>query len=61
MAISYEKVLEVDTFPFELLGETKVEESLRRVLKSIRYYFKDYGRVFLEIGEPINMKKYLIE
>ena len=32
MTINYEKVLEADTYPLELLGENKVKESLLRVL-----------------------------
>jgi glycerol-3-phosphate O-acyltransferase len=34
MTINYEKVLEADTYPLELLGENKVKESLLRVLKA---------------------------
>ena len=34
ITINYEKVLEADTYPLELLGENKVKESLLRVLKA---------------------------
>jgi glycerone phosphate O-acyltransferase/fatty acyl-CoA reductase len=34
ITINYEKVLEADTYPLELLGENKVRESLLRVLKA---------------------------
>ena len=32
LTINYEKVLEADTYPLELLGENKVKESLLRVI-----------------------------
>lgn len=34
ISISYEKVLESDSFPSELLGEPKVKESLKRLVKA---------------------------
>ena len=34
MSINYEKVLEADTYPLELLGENKVKESFLRVLEA---------------------------
>ena len=34
MTINYEKVLEADTYPLELLGESKVNESLIRVIRA---------------------------
>lgn len=32
ITINYEKVLEGDTYPYELMGEEKVKESLRRLI-----------------------------
>jgi glycerone phosphate O-acyltransferase/fatty acyl-CoA reductase len=36
ITINYEKVLEADTYPLELLGEDKVKESLVRVIKATK-------------------------
>ena len=56
VTINYEKVLEGETFPFELLGETKVKESLLRMIYSIGALNKNFGRIFVEFCEPINLK-----
>jgi glycerone phosphate O-acyltransferase/fatty acyl-CoA reductase len=55
MTINYEKVLEADTYPLELLGESKVKESLLRVLESVKLINSNYGRVYVEFGEPITI------
>lgn len=59
LTINYEKVLEGDTFPEELLGEEKVEESLLRVIKAIKLLQVNYGRVYIEFCEPIMLSKYV--
>ena len=45
MTINYDKVLEVDTYPYELLGEEKIKESLLRVIKSAKLLRTNFGRV----------------
>jgi len=35
MSFSYDRVLEADSFPYELTGESKVKESFSRVVKTI--------------------------
>jgi glycerol-3-phosphate O-acyltransferase len=50
LTINYEKVLEGDTFPGELLGEEKVEESLIRIIKAIPLLKVNFGRVYVEIS-----------
>ena len=47
LTINYEKVLESDTFPTELLGEEKVEESLLRVLRAFPLLKVNFGRVYV--------------
>jgi glycerone phosphate O-acyltransferase/fatty acyl-CoA reductase len=47
LTINYEKVLEGDTFPGELLGEEKVAESLGRVIKASLIMRNNYGRVYV--------------
>lgn len=53
LTINYEKVLEGDTFPGELLGEEKVAESLLRVLKATPILRHNYGRVYVQICKPL--------
>ena len=59
LTINYEKVLEGDTFPAELLGEEKVEESLLRVVKAIPLLKTNFGRVYVEISEPMFLNSYI--
>ena len=47
MTINYEKVLEGDTFPSEILGEEKVAESLLRVIKAYPLLNVNFGRVYV--------------
>lgn len=49
ITINYEKVLEGDTFPIELLGESKVKESLGRLIKASEILKENYGRIYIEI------------
>ena len=50
ITINYEKVLEADTYPYELLGEEKVKESLLRVIKAARILSTNFGRIQIEFG-----------
>ena len=59
ITINYEKVLEADTYPYELLGEEKVKESLLRVIKAARILSTNYGRIYMEFGPTISLKKYV--
>lgn len=56
ITINYEKVLEADTYPYELLGEEKVKESLLRVIKAARILNLNYGRIYIEFGNTISLK-----
>jgi len=58
ITINYEKVLEADTYPYELLGEEKVKESLLRVIKAARILSTNYGRIYMEFGNTISLRKY---
>ncbi len=37
----------------ELLGEEKIKESLIRVVKAVKILKMNFGRIYIEIGEPI--------
>lgn len=56
IAISYEKVLEADTYPYELLGEEKVKESLLRVIKAARILSTNFGRIYINFSTIISVK-----
>ena len=56
MTVNYEKVLEGDTFPGELLGEEKIAQTLWRVLKALPQIKINHGRVYVEFCKPILAK-----
>lgn len=58
MTINYDRVLEGETFPYELVGEEKVKESLSRFVTSATYIRTQFGKVCLNIGEKISIKTY---
>lgn len=54
ISINYERVLEAETYPTEMLGEEKLKESLIRVLNSFMLK-KNFGRIHIKIGELIDV------
>lgn len=58
ISISYSQVIEGETFPFELLGETRVEESLTRIIRATKYLKMNFGSVYIEIQDPISFKEF---
>lgn len=61
LTINYEKVLEGATFPLELLGESKVKESLGRLIKAVDTLKENYGRIYIEFCQPISVRRYMEE
>ncbi len=61
LAITYEKVLEADTYPYELLGEEKVRESLIRVIKAARILSINFGRIYINFAPIISVKNFSLE
>lgn len=47
VTLNYDKVLEGDTFPYELLGEEKVKESLPRLIKAAKTLTMNFGRIYV--------------
>ena len=56
VTINYEKVYEGNTYPYELLGEEKVKESLARTVSAAKQLNLSYGRIFININEPFTIK-----
>lgn len=57
VTINYERVLEGETFPLELLGEAKVKESLSRIIKAARILKMNFGKIYIGIGDPVSIKE----
>jgi glycerol-3-phosphate O-acyltransferase len=57
--IGYDRVIEEKSYLKELAGEPKSPENTTEIIKTSRILRKRYGRVYLNIGEPIIMKSYL--
>jgi len=57
--IGYDRVIEEKSYLKELSGETKTPENTAEIIKSSKVLSKKYGRVYVNIGEPIIMKSYL--
>lgn len=55
--IGYDHIMEVSTYMKELSGQKKQQESAWQVLGIIKK-LRNFGRVFVNFGEPINLKKY---
>jgi len=60
VALNYEKVLEVDTFPLDMLGEAKESKSLATVFSSINSLGQrnSFGRVDIRFAEPLSLKAF---
>lgn len=57
--IGYEKVFEGGTYIGELRGKTKKKESLLGIFKTLKDLKKNFGKVFLTFGDPIDLDNYL--
>jgi len=57
--IGYERVLEGDTYVAELSGRPKRKESLLGLLRSVRVLREHFGRVHVNVGEPIPLGPFL--
>lgn len=58
VTISYDRVLEGETFPFELLGEEKVKESLGRMLRAFKVMNMNFGDICVNFGKPISLSDF---
>ena len=58
VSINYERVLEGETFPMELVGENKVNESLTHLMSYLKILRQNMGKIFFVLGEPISLKDF---
>jgi len=57
--IGYEKIIEGNSYLSELLGEQKKRESVLDVFKSIKDFRNFLGSVYINFGDPIDLKDFL--
>jgi glycerol-3-phosphate O-acyltransferase len=57
--IGYDRVIEEKSYLKELTGADKTPENTAEIIKTSKILRKRFGRVYVNIGEPIIMKSYL--
>jgi len=57
--IGYDRVIEEKSYLKELSGASKTPENAAEIIKTSKILRRRYGRVYVNIGEPIIMKSYL--
>ena len=57
--IGYDRVIEEKSYLKELAGESKTPENTAEIIKTGKILTKRFGRVYVNIGEPMIMKDYL--
>ncbi|MGB5580684.1 MAG: glycerol-3-phosphate 1-O-acyltransferase PlsB [Woeseia sp.] len=55
----YEKLIEGDSFIRELSGEAKSKESVAGLVRSVRSLRDNFGKVYVNVGEPIELEPLL--
>ncbi len=58
IAISYEKVLEEQSYTRELEGQKKSQENIWGLAKTRKLLKRKHGRVYIQFDEPISLKRY---
>jgi glycerol-3-phosphate O-acyltransferase len=59
--IGYDRVIEEKAYLKELGGAPKEREKTSDMIRSSKFLRKRYGRVYLNVGEPLLLKSYLAE
>src|SRR5690606_8977623 len=57
----YEKLIEGDSFISELGGAEKKKESLFGLVRSVRALKENFGKVYVNIGQPVQLESLLDE
>lgn len=58
VSVSYERVLEEQLFVYELLGVPKPKESTKGFFKALKIIDEQFGKMYLDFGEPISVKEF---
>jgi fatty acyl-CoA reductase len=59
VSMTFERVMEAETFPTELLGGKKVKESLSRILQAVSVLKTKYGRANIFFDTPVSVSELL--
>lgn len=57
--IGYERVFEGSTYVAELSGQPKKRESIGGIIKALRSLRENFGKVHVNIGEPVRLQPFL--
>jgi glycerol-3-phosphate O-acyltransferase len=57
--ITYENLIESDSYIGEHRGGQKVQEDTLRVIKATRLIYRNYGKVIINSSQPISLKRYI--
>ncbi|HJN72742.1 MAG TPA: 1-acyl-sn-glycerol-3-phosphate acyltransferase [Myxococcota bacterium] len=61
ISITYEQVAEEGPYARELAGESKRPEDLGALVRAARVVLKQYGRVYVRVGEPVKLAEALAD
>lgn len=59
VSVGYEKIVEGSSYRKELEGKDKQAEGIGDLLKTTQVLQSDYGRVYVEFGEPVDLGEFL--
>jgi glycerol-3-phosphate O-acyltransferase len=59
VTINYDRIVEGDQFPLDLLGETPKKESFFKIVKVLLTSKKQLGKVIVRYGEPQSLQGFL--
>ena len=57
--ITYENLIEADSYIVEHRGGAKVAENTMRMIKSVRLINKNYVKLIINSAEPVSLKRYI--
>jgi len=58
-SITYDRIIEEQSYLQELDGGEKKKESFQQVIGTHRFLKKKYGKIYIRFGEPLPLKEYL--
>ncbi len=61
ISVGYEKIIEERSFRREMLGAEKQQESLGQLLQTPKFLTSEYGRLYVQFSDPIDLEEYLAE
>lgn len=60
-SISYDRIIEEKAYLSELGGDQKKQESIGQIFQARRFLKKRYGKIYVQFGQPVSLKRYLRE